>query len=126
MKTLYKNIALFVGGSLFGSARHQTARRKDAKNAYTHATAAVLLHEGLRYEHGLTPFVRTQTTFCTQHRTSTSSVPLPLRQPQLKSRTQQRRSQTRWLLTLHRLRHNLHQSNQKGGRNVPLFPSFSG
>ena len=32
----------------------------------------------------------------------------------------------RWLLTLHRPRHNLHQSNQKGGRNVPLFPSFPG
>ena len=42
MKTLYKNIALFVGGSLFGSAGIKLLGSKDAKNAYTHATAAVL------------------------------------------------------------------------------------
>ena len=42
MKTLYKNIALFVGGSLFGSAGVKLLGSKDAKNAYTHAAAAVL------------------------------------------------------------------------------------
>lgn len=42
MKTLYKNIALFVGGSLFGSAGIKLLGSKDAKNAYTHAAAAVL------------------------------------------------------------------------------------
>ena len=40
MKTLYKNIALFVGGSLFGSAGIKLLGSKDAKNAYTHAAAA--------------------------------------------------------------------------------------
>ena len=39
MKTLYKNIALFVGGSLFGI---KLLGSNDAKNAYTHAAAAVL------------------------------------------------------------------------------------
>ena len=42
MKTLYKNSALFVGGSLFGSAGIKRLGSKDAKNAYTHAAAAVL------------------------------------------------------------------------------------
>ncbi len=42
MKTLYKNIALFVGGSLFGSAGIKMLSSKDAKNVYTHTTAAVL------------------------------------------------------------------------------------
>ena len=42
MKTLYKNIALFVGGSLFGSAGIKLLGSNDAKNAYTHAAAAVL------------------------------------------------------------------------------------
>mgnify|MGYP000996183151 CR=1 FL=1 len=42
MKTLYKNIALFVGGSLFGSAGVKLLGSKDAKKAYTHTTAAVL------------------------------------------------------------------------------------
>ena len=40
MKTLYKNIALFVGGSLFGSAGIKLLGSNDAKN--THAAAAVL------------------------------------------------------------------------------------
>ena len=35
MKTLYKNIALFVGGSLFGSAGIRLLGSNDAKNAYT-------------------------------------------------------------------------------------------
>ena len=42
MKTLYKNIALFVGGSLFGSAGIKLLGSNDAKTAYTHAAAAVL------------------------------------------------------------------------------------
>lgn len=35
-------IALFVGGALFGSAGVKLLSGRDAKKAYTHATAAVL------------------------------------------------------------------------------------
>lgn len=35
-------IALFVGGTLFGSAGFKLLGSKDARKAYTHATAAVL------------------------------------------------------------------------------------
>jgi hypothetical protein len=38
----YKNLALFAGGVLFGSAGFKLLSSKDAKKAYTHATAAVL------------------------------------------------------------------------------------
>jgi hypothetical protein len=38
----YKNLAIFVGGVLFGSAGFKVLASKDAKNAYTHATAAAL------------------------------------------------------------------------------------
>ena len=51
MKTLYKNIALFVGGSLFGSAGVKLLGSKDAKNAYTHAAAAVLRMKDCVGEH---------------------------------------------------------------------------
>ena len=37
-----KKIALFVGGTLFGSAGFKILGSKDAKKVYTHATAAVL------------------------------------------------------------------------------------
>ena len=37
-----KKIALFAGGALFGSAGIKLLTSKDAKKAYTHATAAVL------------------------------------------------------------------------------------
>lgn len=40
--TYYKNLALFVGGVLFGSAGIKLLSSKDAKKAYTHATAAAL------------------------------------------------------------------------------------
>jgi hypothetical protein len=40
--TSYKHLALFVGGVLFGSAGFKLLASKDAKNAYTHATAAAL------------------------------------------------------------------------------------
>lgn len=40
--TTYKNLALFVGGILFGSAGIKLLSSKDAKKAYTHATAAAL------------------------------------------------------------------------------------
>lgn len=36
------NIALFVGGTLFGSAGIKLLSSKDAKKVYTHVTAAVL------------------------------------------------------------------------------------
>ncbi len=36
------NLALFVGGTLFGSAGIKLLSSKDAKKAYTHVTAAVL------------------------------------------------------------------------------------
>ncbi len=39
---LYKGLALFAGGVLFGSAGLKLLSSKDAKKAYTHATAAVL------------------------------------------------------------------------------------
>ena len=39
---IYQKIALFVGGALFGSAGIKLLRSKDAKKAYTHATAAAL------------------------------------------------------------------------------------
>ena len=38
----YGKIALFVGGTLFGSAGIKLLTSKDAKKAYTHTTAAVL------------------------------------------------------------------------------------
>ena len=38
----YGKIALFVGGTLFGSAGLKLLTSKDAKKAYTHTTAAVL------------------------------------------------------------------------------------
>ena len=38
----YKNIALFAGGLLFGSAGLKLLSSKDAKKAYIHATAAAL------------------------------------------------------------------------------------
>jgi hypothetical protein len=38
----YKHLALFVGGVLFGSAGFKVLSSKDAKKAYTHATAAAL------------------------------------------------------------------------------------
>ena len=42
MKKYCKDIALFVGGALFGSAGLKLLSSKDAKNVYTHATAAAL------------------------------------------------------------------------------------
>ncbi len=42
MTTAWKTIALFVGGTLFGSAGIKLLSSKDAKKAYTHATAAAL------------------------------------------------------------------------------------
>lgn len=38
----YRNLALFIGGVLFGSAGFKLLSSKDAKKAYTHATAAAL------------------------------------------------------------------------------------
>ena len=38
----YGKVALFVGGTLFGSAGIKLLTSKDAKKAYTHTTAAVL------------------------------------------------------------------------------------
>ena len=38
----YKNLALFAGGVLFGSAGIKLLSSKDAKKIYTHTTAAVL------------------------------------------------------------------------------------
>ena len=37
-----KNLAIFVGGALFGSAGLKLLSSRDAKKAYTHATAAAL------------------------------------------------------------------------------------
>ena len=42
MLRCYKNLALFVGGALFGSAGIKLLSSRDAKKAYTHAAAAVL------------------------------------------------------------------------------------
>ena len=39
---LYKGLALFAGGALFGSAGIRLLSSKDAKKVYTHTTAAVL------------------------------------------------------------------------------------
>lgn len=38
----WKKAAIFVGGTLFGSAGIKLLTSKDAKNVYTHGTAAVL------------------------------------------------------------------------------------
>lgn len=38
----YKRLALFVGGTLFGSVGVKLLSSKDAKKAYTHVTAAAL------------------------------------------------------------------------------------
>ena len=42
MKLDWKKFALLAGGTLFGSAGIKLLSSKDAKKAYTHATAAVL------------------------------------------------------------------------------------
>ena len=42
MKKYCKDIALFVGGALFGSAGIKLLSSKDAKKVYTHASAAAL------------------------------------------------------------------------------------
>ena len=42
MKKYCKDISLFVGGALFGSAGIKLLSSKDAKKVYTHATAAAL------------------------------------------------------------------------------------
>ena len=39
---IYKGVYLFAGGVLFGSAGFKLLSSKDAKKAYTHATAAAL------------------------------------------------------------------------------------
>ena len=39
---LYKGLALFAGGALFGSAGIKLLSSKDATKVYTHTTAAVL------------------------------------------------------------------------------------
>ena len=39
---LYKGLALFAGGALFGSAGIKLLSSKDAQKVYTHTTAAVL------------------------------------------------------------------------------------
>ena len=39
---IYKGVALFAGGVLFGSAGFKLLSSKDAKKAYTHAAAAAL------------------------------------------------------------------------------------
>ena len=39
---VYKGAALFAGGVLFGSAGFKLLSSRDAKKAYTHATAAAL------------------------------------------------------------------------------------
>ena len=39
---LYKGLALFAGGTLFGSAGIKLLSSKDAKKVYTHTTAAAL------------------------------------------------------------------------------------
>lgn len=38
----FHNLALFVGGTLFGSAGFKLLSSKDAKKVYTHVTAAAL------------------------------------------------------------------------------------
>ena len=42
MMNIYKNLAVFAGGVLFGSAGIKLLSSKDAKKVYTHATAAAL------------------------------------------------------------------------------------
>lgn len=42
MNKVYKQIALFVGGTLFGSVGLKLLTSKDAKKAYTHVVAAGL------------------------------------------------------------------------------------
>ncbi len=42
MRNVYKGLALFAGGVLFGSAGLKLLSSQDAKKAYTHTTAAVL------------------------------------------------------------------------------------
>lgn len=42
MNNLYKQIALFVGGTLFGSVGLKLLTSKDAKKVYTHVVAAGL------------------------------------------------------------------------------------
>ena len=42
MSSLWKNIGLFAGGVLFGTAGISILGSKDAKKVYTHTTAAVL------------------------------------------------------------------------------------
>lgn len=45
---IYKGVGLFASGVLFGSAGFKLLSSKDAKKAYTHATAAALRGKGVR------------------------------------------------------------------------------
>lgn len=42
MKSVWKQVGLFAGGVLFGTAGVKVLGSRDAKKAYTHTTAAVL------------------------------------------------------------------------------------
>lgn len=50
MKKIYKDIAVFVGGTLFGSAGIKLLSSKDAKT-YIPCCGSSSSHEGYRYEH---------------------------------------------------------------------------
>ena len=50
MKKIYKDIAVFVGGTLFGSAGIKLLSSKDAKNVFPCCRSSSS-HEGYRYEH---------------------------------------------------------------------------
>ena len=49
--SLYNKLALFVGGTLFGSVGIKLLSSKDAKKAYVHATAAGLRMKAVSYTH---------------------------------------------------------------------------
>ena len=46
MTKIGKNVLLFLGGVLFGTAGIKVLSSKDAKKAYTHCTAAALRAKG--------------------------------------------------------------------------------
>ncbi len=50
MKTLYKNIAVFVGGTLFGSAGIKLLAARTQRTLHPRCRSCPS-HEGLRYEH---------------------------------------------------------------------------
>ena len=108
---VYSKLALFAGGALFGSAGIKLLSSKDAKNVYSHTTAAVLRMKECVMD-TVSTCRRTLPIFWPLPKTSTSSArPRKKRLPAAK----------RKLLPGKKLRS---RRNKKQGRGRTSGPSF--